>query len=276
MIPQRNISLLSNRLAASGGRRIGEDVLERDYCLTWFLAVLSQSDLKNVLAFKGGTALKRCYFDDYRFSEDLDFTLLEPIPFDEILRGLQAVYRGVRDDSAITFAFDREDRHEHVNSYTFYLKYIGPLPAGNSAKVDITVRERLVFPLEERPVLRGYEEFTDIPENQLIQVYSLEEIATEKTVALVDRARNEPRDLYDFWHLTTNHGIQLDHLTSAICQKLDFRDKPCRDLEAAILQKEGRLKALWSSRLAYQMTKLPQFDKVFRAVRRTLRQANLP
>jgi len=30
MIPQRNISLLSNRLAKAGGRRIPEVVLERD------------------------------------------------------------------------------------------------------------------------------------------------------------------------------------------------------------------------------------------------------
>jgi hypothetical protein len=52
MIPQRNISLLSNRLAIGGGRRIREDVLERDYCMAWFLAVLSQSNLKEVLAFK--------------------------------------------------------------------------------------------------------------------------------------------------------------------------------------------------------------------------------
>ena len=34
MIPQRNISLLSNRLYKErGGRRIPETVLERDYCL---------------------------------------------------------------------------------------------------------------------------------------------------------------------------------------------------------------------------------------------------
>ena len=268
--------MLSNRLAADGGRRIREDVLERDYCLAWFLAALSQSDLKNVLGFKGGTALKRCYFSDYRFSEDLDFTLLEAVPLEEILRRLDAVYRTVRDGSGINFAFDREDRQKHVNSHTFYLKYTGPLPAGNDAKVDITVRERLVFPLAERPVLRGYDEFADVPENRLIKVYSLEEIATEKTVALVDKARNEPRDLYDLWHLTSNQGIQLDHLTDAICQKLEFRGKPCKDLESAILQKEARLKALWSVRLTYQMTKLPPFDEVFRAIRRTLRQANLP
>ena len=88
--------MLSNRLATDGGRRIREDVLERDYCLAWFLAALSQSDLKNVLGFKGGTALKRCYFCDYRFSEDLDFTLLESVPLEEILRRLDAIYRTVR------------------------------------------------------------------------------------------------------------------------------------------------------------------------------------
>jgi hypothetical protein len=52
VIPQRNISLLSNRLATGGGVRIREDVLERDYCLAWFLCCLAESDLKPVLAFK--------------------------------------------------------------------------------------------------------------------------------------------------------------------------------------------------------------------------------
>jgi hypothetical protein len=77
MIPQRNLSLLANRLATEGGRRIPESVLERDYCLAWFLAALAESDLMATLVFKGGTALKRCYFGDFRFSEDLDFTLIQ-------------------------------------------------------------------------------------------------------------------------------------------------------------------------------------------------------
>lgn len=76
MIPQRNISLSSNRLADDGSHRIPEAVLERDYCLAWFLATLSGSPLKAILAFKGGTALQRCYLDDYRvigIDEDLSF-----------------------------------------------------------------------------------------------------------------------------------------------------------------------------------------------------------
>jgi hypothetical protein len=42
MIPQRDLSLLSNRLYKEhGGQRIPEAVLERDYCLAWFLIGLS-------------------------------------------------------------------------------------------------------------------------------------------------------------------------------------------------------------------------------------------
>src|SRR6516165_7542346 len=125
MIPQRNISLLSNRLAGSG-RRIREDVLERDYCLAWFLCALAQSDLREVLGFKGGTALKRCYFPEYRFSEDLDFTLLSDTTFDDIQKRLESVYATVKESSGIVFGFDRKDTNSHVNSHTFYLKYTGP------------------------------------------------------------------------------------------------------------------------------------------------------
>jgi predicted nucleotidyltransferase component of viral defense system len=120
MIPQRNISLLANRLYKEhGGRRIPEAVLERDYCLAWFLAGLSQSKLRDLLIFKGGTALKRCHFGDYRFSEDLDFTLAKRVEFAEIRTGLQEVYELVAQASGIRFSFEAEDRQTHVNSYTF-------------------------------------------------------------------------------------------------------------------------------------------------------------
>src|SRR3546814_8499110 len=78
MIPQRNLSLISNKLAEGGGTRIPEKVIELDYYLAWFLIGLYRSELGKHLAFKGGTALRRCHFGEYRFSEDLDFTLLKP------------------------------------------------------------------------------------------------------------------------------------------------------------------------------------------------------
>jgi predicted nucleotidyltransferase component of viral defense system len=277
VIPQRNISLLANRLYKEhGGRRIPEAVLERDYCLAWFLVGLSQSKLKDLLIFKGGTALKRCHFGDYRFSEDLDFTLAKKVEFAEIREGLEEVYETVAQDSGIRFSFEAEDRQTHVNSYTFYLRYQGPLPTPNTVKVDITISEVLTFPVEQLPVLRAYPEFEDVPEDRPIAAYSLNEIATEKVVALQDRARNEPRDLYDLWFLTTRAGINLGDLTGAIAEKLRFREKETAGLEDRIVTKEARLRTLWNTRLGHQMEALPEFDEVFRAVRRELRSGNFP
>ncbi|MBW6474015.1 MAG: nucleotidyl transferase AbiEii/AbiGii toxin family protein [Anaerolineaceae bacterium] len=37
---------------------------------------LKTGDLDKNLVFKGGTCLRKCYFPDYRFSENLDFTAI--------------------------------------------------------------------------------------------------------------------------------------------------------------------------------------------------------
>jgi hypothetical protein len=277
MIPQRDLSLLSNRLAEQGGRRIPEAVLERDYCLSWMLVGLSRSPLRGRLAFKGGTALKKCYFGDYRFSEDLDFTLTQETAWEEIERDLSAAFAETRKGSGMEVRVDRIDRHSHDNSHTFYLGYEGPLPSGSgkSIKVDITIRERIVLPLEERPILRGYDEYRDLPENAIVVAYSLDEVAVEKVVALLDRARNEPRDLYDLWFLTTNGHVNLTSLLDPVKQKLELRELTVEHAGKEFSAKEARYRRLWELRLGAQMAELPQFDAVYRSVRRSLRQAGV-
>jgi predicted nucleotidyltransferase component of viral defense system len=44
---------------------MGWAVLERDYLLSWLLAAIGGYEpLGETLVFKGGTALKKCYFGD--------------------------------------------------------------------------------------------------------------------------------------------------------------------------------------------------------------------
>lgn len=63
---------------------LAPNVIEKDYMLGWLLAGISNhADLSKSWAFKGGTCLKKCYFETYRFSEDLDFTLSEAEHQDE-------------------------------------------------------------------------------------------------------------------------------------------------------------------------------------------------
>jgi len=277
VIPQRNLSLLSNELARKGGRRIPESVLERDYCLSWFLVGLSQCSLREILLFKGGTAIKKCHIADYRFSEDLDFTFAKEFPFEKVQEGLEQVFRKIEQQSGIKFNFSRLDRHSHQNSHTFFLGYEGPLPAmtPKEVKVDITIRERVVFSPQEKPVLAEYTQYEDIPTNSKVRVYSLDEIAAEKVVALSDRARNEPRDLYDLWHLTSNQYVDIAEIFDAIGEKLTFRKRSSDTVGEEFSKKEARLKKLWSERLSAQVSVLPEFDEVYRTVKRELRQAGL-
>ncbi len=49
--------------------------VQKDYVLGWILASIAAHPTASEWSFKGGTCLKKCYFETYRFSEDLDFTL---------------------------------------------------------------------------------------------------------------------------------------------------------------------------------------------------------
>ncbi len=276
MIPRRSISLISNSLMSAGGRRIPEAVIERDYVLAWLLSGLAGHPLRELLAFKGGTALRRCWFADYRFSEDLDFTLTRPISLEEILARLNEIFVAIEAACGLRIEFDRDDRHGHQNSHTFYLRYQGPLPAANDVKVDITIDEVLCFPLQDRVIQRTYDSFDDLPEGPTVKVYAIEEIVIEKLLALSDRARNEPRDLYDLWYLFDAMDLHIAEMRTELDTKLALRKRTAAGLEQAIATKEERLRRLWENRLAHQMSQLPPFDEVFRQVLRAIRAADLP
>ncbi len=123
--------------------------------------------------------------------------------------------------------------------------------------------------------MRGYDEYEDLPEDANILVYSLKEIAVEKVVALLDRARNEPRDLYDLAYLISGGYVNLVDVVEAIEQKWKFRGKELANLREQFLRKEARLGKLWNIRLSSQMKTLPEFNNVYRTVLREFRRAGL-
>jgi predicted nucleotidyltransferase component of viral defense system len=70
-------------LEVAGDLGLRPDVVEKDYVLGWLLAAISDHPaLGPAWVFKGGTCLKKCYFETYRFSEDLDFTVTDEAHFD--------------------------------------------------------------------------------------------------------------------------------------------------------------------------------------------------
>jgi predicted nucleotidyltransferase component of viral defense system len=237
---------------------------------------LSKTQFSEWLAFKGGTALKKIYFPGYRFSEDLDFTLRQEVPWEAIEREWGQLARWVLEHAGIGADFLERDPSSHANTHTFYIGLRGPVQRANPdrLKVDITIRELMCQQIEHRPLLREYEEYEDLEEVQ-IPVYGVEEVAAEKLMALIDRARNEPRDLYDLWYLSTNKGIHWPELADCLARKYRFRNVDPARLIDAYDSKRERLERLWVTRLEQQMAVLPRFDLVYRELRRDLRPNDL-
>ncbi len=275
MIHRRNISLISNLILEKTGKKVPDNIIERDYCISWFLFGLAQSEIRKNFVFKGGTALRRCHYEDYRFSEDLDFSIKENITFKEIQIKFEEIFKYIENESNIKFSFGTIEEPTR-NTYTFYLNYIGPLPGNaRSAKVDITFNELLLFPVLEKPIIKTYEHYSDFLIEPTIFVYSLEEITTEKVCTLTDKSRNEPRDLYDIYFLLTEKNIDLFGFIDKIKEKMAFKGDPFEARIGQFDKKESRLKGSWETRLSEQMTSLPDFDTVFKLVKQKFTEAGL-
>ena len=178
-------------------RRLGIpwEVLERDYLLSWVLAGISQMPmLRDSLVFKGGTALRKCYFGDYRFSEDLDFSGLEGVPTGEEMERLvnETCEVAVRllDEYAPVEIFcerytEREPHPDGQEAFSIRARLPWQSRPQTRVMIEVTMDERVLLPAEQRQVIHDYGE----PIDAEVKVYPLEEIVAEKLRALLQQAQ---------------------------------------------------------------------------------------
>ena len=131
--------------------KVRDTQIEKDYILTWILTGVANNEvLSKALAFKGGTVLKKFYFKDYRYSEDLDFTLVDDrLSNDEIQNAFKEVFLYVREEANIPLSMEDFGIHETGN-INFYISYVGPLGgtgANKRVKVDISRYNLYLMPL---------------------------------------------------------------------------------------------------------------------------------
>lgn len=151
MIDKREI------LAAAEQTSLTPHVVEKDYVLGWMLAGIYQhEDLAENWIFKGGTCLKKCFFETYRFSEDLDFTLLTPehIDADFLQDTFGEIGDWIHEQTGIEFPADRQEFDVYQNprgqlSCQGKISYKGPVSPTHGLpriKLDLTADERIVRP----------------------------------------------------------------------------------------------------------------------------------
>jgi len=245
--------------------------VEKDYVLGWMLAAISHHPRLSQWVFKGGTCLKKCYFETYRFSEDLDFTIPSEVTLSpEGIKGdLAEAGAWVSERSGISFPPVKIKVEKYTNlrgreSYQAKAAYACRLNlAPNSLqriKFDITQDEFLVDTPDQRAVSHPYADAQE-PE-PTVRCYSIDEILAEKTRALFER-QGRARDVYDLVHLSHGFRDSIDPVNaSAILQKkFAFKELPAPTVELIVDRiQEGPLRANWNNQLAHQLPKLPPIE----------------
>jgi uncharacterized protein len=259
------------KIARTAGVR--DQQIEKDYILSWILQGISMHNaLAKAIVFKGGTVLKKVYFEDYRFSEDLDFTLLDnAISNQQIFEYFKEVFEYIKEEANIPLEIIDDNEHED-GGINFYITYIGPLGgigANKRVKVDISKSEKLQFSPEIKEVFTPY---SDEEDHELL-CYSLEEILVEKLRSIMQRM--QARDFYDIWYLLEVYGFDLDLYKNEFIAKCESKDVNPSDFFNKLEQRLPQYKARWQKTMKDQIKDLPDFEQVEREVMRHLKNLEL-
>ncbi len=256
-------------------RNVGvrDQQIEKDYVLSWILQGVAQHEqLSKVIVFKGGTVLKKVYFENYRFSEDLDFTLLNgEITNEQIFKCFDEVFEFIKEEANIPLEIIDDNEYQD-GGINFYISYVGPLGGQGShkrVKVDISRSEQLGF----EPVLQPFMlEYSDQKEHRLL-CYSLEELLVEKMRSIMQRM--QARDFYDIWYLLEIHGMDVDSYINEFVNKCTSKGLNANDFPEKLEQRLPQYKGRWQSSMSDQIQDLPNFEQVERETMRHLRKLNL-
>jgi predicted nucleotidyltransferase component of viral defense system len=201
------------------------EVLERDYILSWILAGITEVPaLRDTLVFKGGTALKKCYFGDYRFSEDLDFSGMENVPIGEAMEEAMRETCEVAVDMLDEYApveilceryMEREPHPEGQEAFAIRARLPWQRTPHTRVMVETAIDEKVLKPVQDRTVIYNYGE----PLKVNVKTYALEEIIAEKLRAILQHvqqlhtrgwSRSRARDYYDLWRVLDVFRDQLN------------------------------------------------------------------
>lgn len=172
-----------------------DNILKEHYQM-FLLDILFNSSFENNLVFKGGTALRLAY-GSVRFSEDLDFSLLDEVAFTDFSRVLKKIEK-IIPEAAIKDIYDKR--------YTLFAKVLihvdyRPIPIGIKVEVNKNPRDFIqTIALIKSP-------FNNL--EVIGRVYTLESILKDKIRIIEDRERREPRDLFDAWYISQKLGQNL-------------------------------------------------------------------
>jgi len=249
---------------------VRDQQIEKDYALSWILKGISAHEhLSKTLVFKGGTLLKKAYFEDYRFSEDLDFTLLDNDLTNKLIFGwFKETFEYIKEEANIPLTILDDNEHED-GGINFYIGYTGPLgglASNKKVKVDISRSENLEFDPVERATFKTYSDL----DSYMLLCYPLEEILVEKMRSTMQRM--QARDFYDLWYLLEVQKMDVGFYVSEFSRKCESKNLKSSEFLNKLAERLLQYKGRWNSSLSEQINDLPSFEQAERETLRRLKK----
>lgn len=226
--------------------------IERDYTQSWFLKNFADDRM----LLKGGTGIKKVYFCDYRFSDDLDFTLTDDLDINELHILTQNAIQDTERECGIRFEKDLKlEAVQNGIKIEVYFRILRSSGSPLKIKIDLTKpdKEIIVLVPETKKILHNYSDSFD----KKVLCYPLEEIIAEKIRAIFERTR--PRDLYDIWKLYER--VDMDAVKDVLKEKCQFKGISIESEK--FIDRKGYYRDSWNSSLEHQMEELPDFETMF-------------
>lgn len=268
-------------------KKVPMHVVEKDYALSYVLAgITKQPELSHSLIFKGGTALKKIFFGDYRFSEDLDFSTLDAPKGRQLENALNKALALSKKLLNEWGAFDIQlkrnaEKAPHPkgqDAFSVMVKFPWQPTPLCRIKVEITHDESVILSPEYKPILHGYEEQID----SAVACYHIEEIVAEKLRTLLQthqklvvRGWNRPRarDYYDLWRILKNYkaAVDVNRLIEMLDKKCKHRDVSYQNIDdffTGELVKEANQH--WQATLGVLVRELPECGLVLKETKQLI------
>ncbi|MCX2681051.1 nucleotidyl transferase AbiEii/AbiGii toxin family protein [Galbibacter sp. EGI 63066] len=265
--------------------KVPPDTVDKDYVLGHFLSVFV-AHYKDDLVFKGGTCLRKCYMENYRFSEDLDFTALDKnFVLDQ--KTLQSIARITEANTGIQFSVDKIKPltfQDEPKGFQVYIKYWGanhsknqrPLPPDRwhtKIKLEVSTDEMLLLDTEALSIMHPYSD--ELTGNQKGNCYSITEVVAEKLRALKQRSYTAPRDFYDLYHLTKKFTKEdWQTVLPIFLKKMERKNLAYQSPEDLIDEsKLINVKRAWKTSVAHQITEgdQPEADEIIGTVAKQIK-----
>lgn len=246
--------------------RLPAQTIERDYVLAHLCADIGAAGQAR-LVFKGGTLLRLCYFADYRYSADLDFSAVDGLSIRDAIAVVAAAATTCREriELPVLEVVDGEGG-------TAWVTYVGPFGAKpRRIKLDISDTELV----ESRRRVALLSRWPDLPDDSAIDGYTLDEVGAEKVRCIAERL--QCRDLYDMHELLDGGHIdplEACHLYLRKAENDQVRGRqrtPPAEWSAIFERRMTAYRGRWDGELGdYLSVAVPPFADVERRSRRYL------